>query len=105
MRELHKQAMMNHQIYEDIIARRNGMDYSVGICFQTSPVNTEEAKVLTKKNQMGKMNQKQGRKFRGGSTSHLRITSNDFLVGIYYQKAKKLALAMGLSLYETNKVT
>ena len=105
MRELHKQAMMNHQIYEDIIARRNGMDYSVGICFQISPVNTEEAKVLTKNNQMGKMNQKQGRKFRGGSTKHLRITSNDFLVGIYYQKAKKSALAMGISLSDTKKAT
>ena len=105
MRESHKQAMINHQIYEDIIARQNGMDYSVGICFQTSPVNTEDAKVLTKNNQMGKMNQKQGRKFRGGSSKHLRMTSNDFLVGMYYQKAKKLALAMGLSISDTKKAT
>ena len=45
---------MNHQIYEDILMRRSGMDYSAGIRFQKSLVNMEEAKLITRKNQMGK---------------------------------------------------
>ena len=101
MREFHKQAMMNHQIYEDILAKKIGMDYSAGIIFQKSLVNMEKAKLITRKNQMGKTNQKQGRKFRCGSTKHLRITSNDLPVEIYYHKAKKSALGMGISLAKT----
>ena len=34
MREFQKQAMMNHLIYEDILVRQSGMDYSAGIRFQ-----------------------------------------------------------------------
>ena len=40
----HKQAMMKQQIYENMIARQSGMDYSPGIQFQTSLINMEEAK-------------------------------------------------------------
>ena len=40
----HKQAMIKQQIYDNMIARRSGMDYSQGIKFQTSLVNMEEAK-------------------------------------------------------------
>ena len=61
---------MNHHIYEDILVRQSGMDYSAGMRFQKFLVNMEEARVLTKNNQMGKTNQKQERKYRCGSTKH-----------------------------------
>ena len=53
MRAVHKQAMMKQQIYENILARRSGIYYSAGIRFQASLVNTDEAKSLTKNNQLG----------------------------------------------------
>ena len=43
LRAFHKQAMIKQQIYNNMLARRSGMDYSPGIQFQTSLVNTEEA--------------------------------------------------------------
>ena len=44
LRTFHNQAMMKQQIYENMLARRSGMDYSPGIQFQTSLVNMEEVK-------------------------------------------------------------
>ena len=79
------------------------MDYSAEIRFQKILVNMEEAKILIKNNQMGKTNQKQGRKYQCRSTKHLRIISNDCPVGLYYQKAKKLALEMGIFIANTKK--
>ena len=38
----HKQAMMKQKIYENILARRSGMDYSPVICFETSIFNMEK---------------------------------------------------------------
>ena len=55
---LHKQAMIKQQIYDNMLARQSGMDYSPGINFQTSLINMEEAKELTMKNQPGKKQQK-----------------------------------------------
>ena len=63
----------------------------------------EEARLLTKNNQMGQTDQKQGRKYRCGSNKHLQITSNDCPVGLYYQKAKKSALEMGIFVGKTKK--
>ena len=60
------------------------MDYSQGIQFQTSLVNTEEATGLTINNQ-----QKQ---CKCGSIKHLRISSKDFPLGIAVRKAKNLYL-------------
>ena len=40
-RAFHKQAMIKQQIYNNMLARRSGMDYSQGIQFQTSLVNME----------------------------------------------------------------
>ena len=47
----HKQATMKQNIYENMLARRSGMDYIPGIQFQTSLINMEEAKELTIINQ------------------------------------------------------
>ena len=51
LRAVHKQAMIKQQIYDNIIAWRSGMYYSLGIKFQTSLVNMEESKELTMNNQ------------------------------------------------------
>ena len=67
LRAFHKQAMIKKQIYDNMLPRRSGMDYSQGIQFQTSLINMEEAKSLTINNQ-----QKQ---CRCGSIKHLRISS------------------------------
>ena len=39
LRAFHKQAMIKQQIYNNMLARQSGMDYSQGIQFQTSLVN------------------------------------------------------------------
>ena len=44
LRSFHKQAITKQQIYVSMITRRSGMEYSPGIQFQTSLINTEEAK-------------------------------------------------------------
>ena len=54
MRAFHKQSMIKQKIYENILARRSRMDSSAGIRFQTSLVNTDKAKSLTKKNEIKK---------------------------------------------------
>ena len=59
LRAFHKQAMTKQQIYDNILARRSGVDYSTGIKFQTSLINMEEAKELTMRNQPEK-NKKAG---------------------------------------------
>ena len=45
---------MKPKIYENMIARRSRMDYIPGMQFQTSLVNTEEAKEITMRNQLEK---------------------------------------------------
>ena len=42
LRAFHKQAMIKQQIYDNMLARRSGMDYSPGIQFQTSLSNMEK---------------------------------------------------------------
>ena len=93
-RAFHKQAMMKQTIYDNMLARRTGMDYSPGIQFQTSLINMEEAKELTMNIQTEK---KQQNWHRCGSIKHLQVPSMDFLVGLAIRKAKKLALGMGIS--------
>ena len=51
LRSFHKQAMTKQQIYDNMIARQSGVDYSQGIKFQTSLINMEEAQELTINNQ------------------------------------------------------
>ena len=43
----HKQAMIKQQIYDNMLARRSGMDYSPGIQSETSIINMKEAQELT----------------------------------------------------------
>ena len=56
LRAFHKQAMIKQQVYDNMLARRSGMDYSVGILFQTSVINVKQAQELTKNNQPEKWN-------------------------------------------------
>ena len=49
MGNFHKQAMAKQQTYENRLLRQSGMDYSAGIHFQTSLVNMDKAKALTRK--------------------------------------------------------
>ena len=51
LRAFHKQAMIKRQLYDNMLARLSGMDYSAGILFQTSITNTEQAQELTMNNQ------------------------------------------------------
>ena len=43
LRAFHKQAMIKHQVYDNMLARRSGMDYSAGIMLQTSIINMKQA--------------------------------------------------------------
>ena len=92
---------MKQQIYENMLASRIGMDYIPGIQFETSIINMEEAQELKINNQPGK---KQQKRRRCGSIKHLWVTSKVCPVGLAIRKAKKLALGMGLSQYESKKV-
>ena len=56
LRAFHKQAIFKQQIYNNILARQSGVDYSQGIQFQTSIINMEEAQELTMYNQTKKNN-------------------------------------------------
>ena len=47
---------MNQQIYENMLARRSGIDYSQGIQFETSFINMEEAQELTMNSQPKQFN-------------------------------------------------
>ena len=58
MRAFHNQAMMKQKIYKNILARQSGIYYSVGKRFQTSLVNMDEAKAITKNNTLGVTSQK-----------------------------------------------
>ena len=53
-------------------------------------------------NQPGKSTEKK-ECFQCGSLEHLRITSKEFPIGIYYQNKKNKALQMGLSQKEAKK--
>ena len=93
--------MIKQQIYENILARRSGMNYIPGIQFQKIIINMDEVKELTMNNQSGESMDKKKR-CRCGSLEHLHITSKDCPIGLSYQNAKK-ALDMGLSQQETKK--
>ena len=86
-RAFHKQAMIKQQIYDNMLARRSGMDYSQGVQFQTSLINMEEAKELTTDNK-----QKQ---CRCGSIKHLRIYSKDCPVVLAVRNAKNWSWGWG----------
>ena len=51
LRAFHKQAMIKQQLYDNMLARRSGMDYSAGVMFQTSIINMKQAQELTMNNQ------------------------------------------------------
>ena len=50
LRAFHKQAIIKQKIYNNMLARLRGMDYSQVKQFQTGLLNMEEAKELTIKN-------------------------------------------------------
>ena len=81
--------MIKQQTYEKMLSRRSGLDYSLGIQFQTSLVNMDEAKTLTMKNQLGKSMDKKKR-CQFGSLDHLCITPKELSIGISYRNAKKV---------------
>ena len=56
LRAFHKQAMIKQQVYDNMLARPSGMEYSAGILFQTSIINMEQAQELTNNNQPEKWN-------------------------------------------------
>ena len=56
LKAFHKQAMIKQQIYDNILARQSGMDYSQGIQFETSLINMEDAQELTMNNEQQKWN-------------------------------------------------
>ena len=85
LRAFHKQAMMKQQIYENMLARRSGVDYSPGIQCQPSLMNMEEAKELTMINQPEK---KQLKRCRCGFIKQLRVFSKDCPVGLAIRKAE-----------------
>ena len=47
---------MKQNIYENILARKIGMNYRLGIRFETILFDVDKAKVLIKSNQSGKSN-------------------------------------------------
>ena len=51
LRAFHKKAMIKKDIYDNMLARRSGMEYSQGIQFETSIINMEEVQELTMNNQ------------------------------------------------------
>ena len=101
MRSFQKQAMMKQQVYINILARQSGVDYSALINFETILVNMDEAKALTKNNQLVKTNQNQVRRCRCGYIKYLRMTSN--YCPTFLSKGQKLAFSMGLSLSKIKK--
>ena len=86
---------MKQKIYKNILATWSGVDYSPGIRFETSISNVDEAKALTKSNQTESLHQKQQIRCRRGSIKHLRITTRDLPVDIYYRRAKTNVLGDG----------
>ena len=90
-------------MYENILARRSGMDYIPGMKYQKIIINVDKAKALTMDNQPGKSADKKKR-CRCGSFEHLHITSKEYPIELYYQNAKN-ALDMGLSQQETKKAS
>ena len=79
----HKEAMMKQQIYENMLARRSGVDYSPGMQFQSSLFEMEETKELS--NQPEK---KQIKRCRCGSIKQLRVSSKYCPVGLAIRNAK-----------------
>ena len=53
LRAFHKQEMIKQQIYDNMLARRSGVDYNQGIQFETSIINMEESQELTINNKPG----------------------------------------------------
>ena len=80
--------MIKQQIYKNILASRSGMGYSPGIQFQTILISMDKAKATTMKNQPGKSTDKKKR-CRCGFLELLRITSKEFIVGLFYQNTKR----------------
>ena len=100
IRSFHKQSMIKQKIYDKVLSRQSGMDYSQGIQFQTSLINMEEAQELKINNELGK---KQQKRWRCGSIKHLRISSKDYPVGLAIRKAKTMAFGVGISQSEAKK--
>ena len=79
LRAFRKQAMIKQQLYDNMLARRSGMDCSSGILFKTSIINTEQVQELTMNNQPKKLEQK---RCRCGSIKHSRVSKKNCPVGL-----------------------
>ena len=75
---------MKQQIYENMLTKPIGMDYSPVIKFQTSLIRMEEAKALTMSNQPEK---KQQKRCQSSYIKYLQVTSKDFPVELAIRKA------------------
>ena len=100
LRAFHNQAMIKQQVYDNMLARPSGMEYSAGILFQTSIINMKQAQELTKNNQPEKIEHK---RCRCGSIKHSQVSTKDCPVGLAMRKSKKMALGMALSKSEAKK--
>ena len=94
--------MTKQHIYENILARKIGMYYSPGICFEKSIFNVDKTKALTKRNQIEKHKGK--KRYQCRPNKHLKITLMGFPVGITFRRAKISTLDVGISKYEAKKV-
>ena len=59
MRSFHEKEMTEQQIYENIISRKTGMDYSTGIRFEKSLIDMDKTKSPTNSNHLENPNPKQ----------------------------------------------
>ena len=90
LRAFHQQELIKQNIYENILARQSGIDYSPGMQFQISLINMDKSKEITMNNQPVKSTDT-GKRCWCGSLENLLITSKESPIGISYQNAKKRA--------------
>ena len=83
--------MIKQQIYDNILARKIGVDYSQGIHFETSLINMDEAQELTM-NTEPKINLQKW--CWCDSINHSRVTSKDCPVGLANRNDQKPTLGM-----------
>ena len=80
--------MIKQKKFKNILARQSEMDYSPGMQFQTSIINTDKKKSLTMNNQPGKSIDK-NKRYQRGLLEHLRITYKEFPIRLSYQNSEK----------------
>ena len=99
LRAFHKQARIKQQIYDNMLARQSGMDYSQGIQFETSIINMEEAQELTMNNQPEKEKKTFPVWLHQALTSYFKW----LLCWTCIEKGQKIGLGMALAKSEAKK--